>query len=142
MGNTPPILSFDEGGPTVTGPAPRIESITGKVGVPVTLTAVVKDDAKTFPNTKGPNTPPVVITWTKFRGPGEVKFSNPKPPVMENKAKADAGHPFAGKATTTATFTETGEYELNVTANDWSGEGGRGFLCCWTNGHLKVTVTK
>jgi hypothetical protein len=142
MGNTPPVLSLDEGGPTVQGPAPRIESITAKVGVPVTLTAVVKDDAKTFPGARPPAGPAVVLTWTKFRGPGEVKFANAKPPVAENKQHADKDHPFAGKATTTAVFSQPGEYELNVTANDWSGEGGRGFLCCWTNAHLKITVTQ
>ena len=140
MGNTPPILSLDEGGPGVQGPAPRTESVTGKVGVPLTLTAAVMDDAKTFPGARPPAAPAVTVTWTKFRGPGEVKFANPKPPVVENKQRADAAHPFAGKAITTAVFSEPGEYELNVTANDWSGEGGRGFLCCWTNAHLKVSV--
>jgi hypothetical protein len=29
---------------------------------------------------------------------------------------------------------------LHVVANDYSGEGGRGFQCCWTNGHVKVSV--
>jgi len=27
-----------------------------------------------------------------------------------------------------------------VTANDYSGEGGNGFQCCWTTGKVKVTV--
>jgi hypothetical protein len=47
---------------------------------------------------------------------------------------------FHGKAATTATFSEPGEYVLAVTANDYSGEGGAGFQCCWTTGHVKVTV--
>ena len=140
MNNTPPTISFDDGGPTVQGPAPRTESMKAQAGVPLTLTAFVKDDAKTFANTKGPSTPAASVTWTKFRGPGEVKFANPKPPVAENKQKEDAAHPFAGTASTTVTFSEPGEYELNITGNDWSGEGGRGFLCCWTNAHVKVTV--
>jgi hypothetical protein len=29
---------------------------------------------------------------------------------------------------------------LRVVANDWSGDGGGGFQCCWTNGQVKVSV--
>jgi hypothetical protein len=29
---------------------------------------------------------------------------------------------------------------LHVLANDWSGEAGRGFDCCWTNAVVTVTV--
>ena len=65
-----------------------------------------------------------------FRGPGAVTFSNPKPPID----KAD------GKATTTATFSQAGEYIIRAQANDVSGEGGGGFQCCWTNAHIKVMV--
>jgi hypothetical protein len=45
-----------------------------------------------------------------------------------------------GKATTTATFSEPGDYIIEVAANDWSGEGGRGFQCCWTTAQVKVSV--
>ena len=40
-----------------------------------------------------------------------------------------------------AKFSEPGEYVLHVTANDYSGNGGGGFLCCWSNAVIKVTVT-
>ena len=48
VGNTPPVLSFDEGGPTAQGPGPRGVStnLTAKVGTPLTLTVWVSDDAK------------------------------------------------------------------------------------------------
>ena len=49
--------------------------------------------------------------------------------------------PFSGKATTTATFSEPGDYMLHVTANDYSGAGGGGEVCCWTTALVKVTVT-
>jgi hypothetical protein len=29
---------------------------------------------------------------------------------------------------------------LYLAANDWSGPGGRGFQCCWTNALVKVSV--
>jgi hypothetical protein len=75
--------------------------------------------------------PPIAITWTMFRGPGEVKFENQKP-----KIAIDEG----GKATTTATFSAPGEYILRVQGNDSTGEGGGGFQCCWTNAHVAVSV--
>jgi hypothetical protein len=45
-----------------------------------------------------------------------------------------------GKAATTATFSEPGEYVLEITANDLSGPGGGGFQCCWSSAQVKVTV--
>jgi hypothetical protein len=47
----------------------------------------------------------------------------------------------AGKTTTTATFSAPGEYVLRAQVNDRTGDGGGGFQCCWTNAHVKVTVT-
>ena len=43
---------------------------------------------------------------------------------------------------TTAKFSEPGEYILHVTANDYSGDGGGGEVCCWTTAMVKVTVTQ
>jgi len=47
---------------------------------------------------------------------------------------------FTGKATTTATFSEPGEWVLRGQLNDASGDGGGGDQCCWTNVHVKVNV--
>ena len=49
--------------------------------------------------------------------------------------------PFRGKAETSARFSEAGEYILHVTANDYSGDGGGGEVCCWTTALVKVLVT-
>ncbi len=43
--------------------------------------------------------------------------------------------------TTTATFSQPGDYMLRLQVNDRSGEGGGGFQCCWSNSHVKVTIT-
>jgi len=56
---------------------------------------------------------------------------------MERQGSSAA---FNGKATTNVTFSAPGEYILNVTANDYSGEGGAGFQCCWSTGKVKVSV--
>jgi hypothetical protein len=113
---------------------------TAKVGTPLTLTAWVSDDAK-FTTSSGarPKTlgAPVTVKWTMYRGPAPVTFSKDRPEVE----KLDFKEPgFSGKATTTVTFSEPGEYILHLVANDYSGEGGAGFQCCWTNGQQKVSV--
>jgi hypothetical protein len=75
--------------------------------------------------------PPMAVTWTKFRGPGDVKFDNVKPSIDR---AAD------GKAVTNATFSAPGDYLLRVEGNDNTGSGGGGFQCCWTNAHVSVTI--
>jgi hypothetical protein len=142
VGNTPPLISFEDGGPSVQGPRGISTSLETTLRNPVTLNLWVADDAKTFQGGKPPDSPPVTVTWSKYRGPGTVTFSNNKPAVEQGPGKWKATPPpvFSGKTTTTATFSEPGEYVLRVVANDWSGDGGGGFQCCWTNGQVKVSV--
>lgn len=137
-GNTPPAVQV-EGGASVQGPQSKITALTATVQNPLTLTVFASDDARLIPGMRQPKTPPVNLTWSQFRGPGMVTFSNPKPPV-EKTENAGGGAAFNGKAITTATFSAPGEYMLNVVANDWSGKGGGGFQCCWTSALVKVTV--
>jgi hypothetical protein len=139
-GNTPPFISFEEKGPFQQGPRASLTNRNASVSDPLTLTVWVADDAKLPPGAPQVKTPPVTVTWTKQRGPGSVTFSKEKPAVEKTDFAAPPNTVFAGKATTTATFSEPGEYWLNVVANDWSGEGGRGFQCCWTNAQVKVSV--
>ena len=142
MNNTPPYLGFSPAGPFAKGPIPVTANLPGRVGDPVTLNIWAADDAKVLEGAKKPPPGPAVsVTWTKYRGPGTVTFAKTKPPVEK---AADFNAPqdtkVSGKATTTAIFSEPGEYVLHAVANDWSGDGGRGFQCCWTNAMLKVTV--
>jgi len=46
----------------------------------------------------------------------------------------------SGRATTTVTFSEPGEYVLHVLATDASLEAERGYQCCWSNAQVKVSV--
>jgi hypothetical protein len=104
---------------------------------PATLTVLVKDDMvrKRGQGGESQRSEPVLgVIWSKYRGPGPVTFKELEPALDE-----------AGKATTTATFREPGEYTLRVLAWDSSGRPARGimavgFQCCWTNGYIKVTV--
>ena len=136
MGNTPPVVKFEPSGADVQGPPRGIAAThTAKVTEPLALTVWAVDDAhreEGLPQRPGPRLPPVRLSWSKFRGPGEVTF---------DKVRPDIDFEDGGKATTSATFTEPGEYIVRVQANDNTGEGGGGFQCCWTSAHVKVTVT-
>jgi hypothetical protein len=139
-GNTPPFIGFDAKGPFVQGPKGQSESLAAKVNQPLALPLWVADDASVIPGATRPRTPAATLTWSKFRGPGAVTFSSDKPAVEDANFAAPPKAAFQGKAVTTATFSEPGEYTLRVVANDWSGEGGRGFQCCWSNAQVKVSV--
>ncbi len=69
--------------------------------------------------------------WFKYRGPGKVTFIEPRG-ILAN-----------GKATSTASFSEPGDYVLQMIVDDGSGEsaGNFGYHCCWTNVEVKVHVT-
>ncbi len=140
IGNTPPLISLEEGGPSVQGPRGLSIALETTLRNPITLSLWVADDAKTFQGGKAPDSPPVTVTWSKYRGPGAVTFADSKPAVEKADRKWNPAPVFSGKATTTATFSEPGEYVLHVVANDWSGDGGGGFQCCWTYGLVKVSV--
>jgi hypothetical protein len=103
----------------------------------------VADDAKYSSGSNQPlkdPPPPVELTWSKYRGPADVKFDsqNPKMEILEG---GQIDQPFRGKATVQAEFGLPGEYILHVVANDYSGDGGGGEVCCWTFALVKVTVT-
>jgi hypothetical protein len=138
--NTPPFIGFSENGPFVQGPKGQSESLTATAGNPLTLTVWVADDAKSQVAVGRVAGPPVTVAWSKFRGPGTVTFASERPAVQQASFKPPPPAIFSGSATTTAQFSEPGEYILRIVANDASGDGGRGFQCCWTNAQVKVTV--
>ena len=139
-GNTPPFIGFAETGPFVQGPRGQSTALSNTVADPVVLAVWVADDAKSPLAGQPPRTSPVTIEWSKFRGPGAVLFGNSRPAVEKADFKAPPSTAFRGKAATTATFSEPGEYILRVVANDWSGDGGGGFQCCWTNAQVRISV--
>jgi hypothetical protein len=106
--------------------------LTAAVGTPLPMTFWATDDNHTEPGEKPRSGKPVTVSLSKFRGPGEVKFDDARPQVDTSSG---------GKVTTAATFSAPGDYIVRIQLNDSSGEGGGGFQCCWTNGHVKVTVT-
>jgi len=95
-------------------------------------------DARTIAQYMGGD---VTLTWQKYRGPGEVTFAEVQPEVVALPGSAiPVKNVFNGKGMTTATFSQPGDYILRVVANDSSGVDGEDFVCCWTNGEVKVKV--
>jgi hypothetical protein len=144
VGNTPPVLRFEPTGSGIQGPLANLATAptrSASVAAPLPLTLWAADDLK---YTSGSNAPPaaartaVTVRWSKYRGPGAVTFDKPRPELE----KQEGSTPFNAKATATVKFSEPGDYVLHATANDYSGDGGGGFGCCWSTALLKVSVAK
>ena len=135
-GNTPPVLAFAEGGQEGAGPGGLwAEPSRAVVGAPVSVTIRARDDGRSRGSVAraGRTNVPVTVTWFKHQGPGGVTFSEPTAEIPVN----------GGQATVTATFDEPGDYILRARANDASGVAPAGHSqCCWTNGFIRVTVTR
>lgn len=139
MGSVPPLLRFQPDGAAGRGPTGiQGPPLKAKVGAPLELTVWLTDDAvheKEPVAVKREAVPSMNVTWFKHAGPAAapVVFSTPKQPV------ADA----QGKATTTATFQEPGEYVIRVRGDSFGNiDSTPEDQCCWTNGYWKVEVTR
>ena len=130
QGNTPPTVRFAPMGDPQQGPPLGISAeyeVTVNESLTVTLWA--SDDGQVDPNRRPLEGAPVRIRWSKYRGEGEVVFSDPRPETDET----------TGETRTTVTVRVPGTYVLRAQANDSSGASG-GFQCCWTNAHVRVTA--
>jgi hypothetical protein len=142
VGNTPPVIRFDPNGKPFQGPLATLATavtMTASVSTPLPLHLWVSDDMKFTSGTSAPPSgtrSPASVRWTKYRGPGAVTFDKARPELE----KLPGAAPFNGKADSTAKFGEPGDYVLHVTGNDYSGDGGGGFGCCWTTSLVKVAV--
>jgi hypothetical protein len=115
-----PVLKLDADGPEFQGRTGlKVSPRTVAVGRPLTLTVWVDHPA-----------PRSWVGWTMHQGPGYVEFGEAEMQVEQAE----------GSATTTATFSEPGEYLLRVQSifSTTSFE----YHCCWTNGYIPVTVTR
>ena len=153
MGSFPPMLKLHRDGPelwgpmTIAGDARTVSAwsegrntvgsvgnplpFTASVGTPLTLTVWVTDrlapDAERDPVRGG-------ATWYTHQGPAVALFSEERPEPDE-----EAG----SRATTTVTFSEPGEYVLRVRADNFNPvDSTPEDQCCWTNGYVKVTVSR
>jgi hypothetical protein len=149
-GNLPPTLRFEPDGAVMQGPSGRTLSRKAGVGTPLALEVSLVDDGlpPPAPLPKAPEPPGAAtaaarggvppagtlntilprglsVSWSQYRGTGTVTFASATPPIVQ------------GRAVTTASFSEPGEYMLRALASDGSAFTGQ---CCWTNGYLRVLV--
>jgi len=86
-GNTPPAIRFEEKGTATQGPVGEITSAATRSAAtssPMALTLWAADDMKYVSSTGAAvsgSRAPVAITWSKYRGPGEVVFEKANPAV-------------------------------------------------------------
>ena len=135
-GSMAPLVRFVEPeGPEGIGKglrgARRIGPVEARVGEPLTLTlAVTQPSPEAYPEVAPYTGPPKTFTvfWQKYSGPpdvlGVVRFS-------DSEVETDAGE---GTVTTTATFSEPGDYVLLTQVIN----GGFDNQCCWTNAYVDV----
>jgi hypothetical protein len=151
MGSFAPVLKLTEDGPELwgpmtvagdarerstwvggRGPTGSVENpldLAATVGEPLALTVWVADRLA-----PGAEREPVQAgaTWFTHQGPSAAVFAETEP-------EPDPGA--GGRATTTVTFGEPGEYMLRVRADNFNPvDSSPGDQCCWTNGYLRVTV--
>jgi hypothetical protein len=143
MGNTPPTIKFQPNGPALQGPPLPLAqafSMTAVVGEPATINIWATDEGPTeqapaagggssAAGAAGPQRAPrLSLVLSHYRGVGTITFADSTPAIEKDMA------------TTTATFSQPGEYIIRVEGNDSSGVGGGGFQCCWTTAYIRVTV--
>jgi len=125
IGAWAPALKLDRNGPSVRGiRGASFGPLSARVGEPLTLTAWVD------PGTR----PQSWLYWLKYQGPGDVVFK-------AREVEVDLIEGQEGTGTTTATFSEPGEYVLLVQSIEHLRNTFE-YQCCWTNGYVKVTVTR
>jgi hypothetical protein len=143
--NYPAVLRFSENGPKLQMALATQENAMQRVAIarePMTIDFWVDDDALHSSGSNAPTSghePMVEMVINKYRGPGKVTMGKGHHKLTVLKG-GKPGQPFSAKGSTTVTFSEPGEYQIHVTANDLSGPGGGASGCCWTTGLFKVSV--
>lgn len=137
-GEIAPILRFSEDGPALQGRSGfTAPGRTVSVGEPLDLDVWIEDEA---------GEEAMWVGWIQYQGPGpgtaEASEASGAAAGSVTFRPAEQMVPLtggSGTATTTATFTEPGEYVLLVQSIS-SATDSFEFHCCWTNGYVPVTV--
>ncbi len=136
MGSVPPLLRLEPNGMEGQHPTgvrlsqPRVAT----VGNPLALTVWASEVSERFDHDLANRDGVAVkLTWFKHQGPpGAVVFEDREIVLEEGM----------GEATTTATFSEAGDYVLRVRVDNWdANDSSSGDQCCWTNGYVPVSVS-
>lgn len=143
--NRPALLRLSEGGPVIQNPVAAMASAverTASTETPMPIEYWIEDDALYASGSNAPigeRAKIVDVVVSKYRGPGTVTVAQGHDKLTTLKGGKPA-EPYAGRGSTTVSFSEPGTYFLHVTVNDLSGPGGGATGCCWTTAMLKVNV--
>lgn len=121
----PPVVVLEEGGKESRGPnGVWIGPLAARVGQPLSLTVTAWDEDEREVN----------LRWFKYDGPGEVTFEEQEMAIAEGSVEA----------TTTASFSEPGNYVVFVRAGHTDTRVASAGMeqCCRTNGYVRVTVAR
>jgi hypothetical protein len=134
FGSLHPLVRFTPDGPIAEGPeGQRAVPVSARVGTPVTLSALVKDNGARYQLAEK-EVYPVHATWILHQGPvgARVQFSQ-EMATLESEGW--------GQATTAATFTVPGDYVIRLRVDNFGAPDSRfDNQCCWTNAFIPVTV--
>lgn len=122
----PPLVKFDAAGKAGAGPAGLVTSMKARVGQPLPIAVWATPRGGDSATESGARAA-ASLTWSLFRGPAKPTFSDARP-------KSDKA---SGKATTTVSFSQPGDYTLRLLAGTADTTG-----CCWTNAYVKVAVAR
>jgi hypothetical protein len=151
MGSLSPAIRFNRDGPESTDREGIMANrVTARVGVPVTLSALVQDRGERM----GYDTDavvPVGTEWILHSGPVMPEFEpemvtgRQRSDMMGDKGNGEGGLSSSRDgwtvATTQATFSEPGEYVIRLRADNFMAPDSKfDNQCCWSNAYVPVTV--
>ena len=136
FGSLQPAVRFSPDGMESRGPEGVVaQLVTAKVGVPVSLSAMVQDRGEREGYDVKETIVPVNATWELHQGPSAVTFS----PQMQSRIEGEGW----AMATTQATFSQPGDYMIRVRVDNFGAPDSRfDNMCCWSNGYVPVRVTR
>jgi hypothetical protein len=145
MGSLSPAIRFNrDGAESVDREGIMADRVRARVGIPVTLSALVQDRGER----DGYDTDrfvPVGTEWILHQGPAMPDF---EPESMTGRERGDTGGEADWSssdgwsvATTQATFSEPGDYVIRLRVDNFMAPDSKfDNQCCWSNAFVPVTV--
>ena len=169
QGSLHPLVWFESSSEQGRGPRgiAAATTLTTTVGSPVVLSINTRDPSERDPDDyRFVNAIPLRVVWSRYKSPGDVEFTRhasnplPEPEVVVDSASAAGRRAIArnnnppgpesillvegqGEASVIVTFSEPGEYIMRVQVDNFRAvDSASNDQCCWTNGYVRVRVTR
>ncbi len=169
QGSLHPLVWFESSSEQGRGPRGIVAATTPTttVGSPVVLSINTRDPSERDPDDyRFVNAIPLRVVWSRYQSPGDVEFTRhesnplPEPEVVVDSASAAGRRAIArnnnppgpqsillveghGEASVIVTFSEPGEYIMRAQVDNFRAvDSASNDQCCWTNGYVRVRVTR